>query len=97
MASAEKSCWTQQAGQAEPGKDLERRTDGGTVEAPPRQADHPHAREHHAEGPRGGVPLGLRTVLDRTQPVPAKGEMRKRYTSSPHFAAPPTPQPTPDG
>lgn len=30
----------------------------------------------------GWVPW-LRTVLDLTQPVPAKGEMRKRYTSSP--------------
>lgn len=54
MASAEKSCCTQQAGQAEPGKDIKRggeRDVGGSTET-----DHFHPLGHHAGDPWGSFP-----------------------------------------
>ena len=64
------------------------------MEAPPRQADHPHAWEHCAGDPRGGgFPWAEDGAgLNRACPQP-RGEMRQRYISSPHFAAPPSPNP----
>lgn len=68
------------------------------MEAPPRQADHPHALGHRAGNPRVGcLPWAEDGAGLNMAYTPPRGETRERYISSLHFATPPTPQPTPDG
>lgn len=62
VASAERSCRTQQAGQAEPGKDIKREADGGVMEVLQRQRQITPSPRDTMQEASGGTFLGLRTI-----------------------------------